>query len=355
VLKKSIFAGAVTLVVASAHGQTQNVTISGVLGAGMSYTNNASYPDGGGRMQQGGTHAIPFIAFTGREDLGGGASAIFKWSNYIALDTGGSSPFETFVGLSSRNWGTVTLGNQYDLLADLVPYTSERFTSNLATHPGNLDRTVGNPLNSLVKYKSPEMKGFQFGAQYGYGKPTSTTNNGNTMGFSASYSSNPWQFLAVWENVHDVPYSPRSSLGVPTLYGIDLVKNPTTKVAQDQNTASAGVVYSDGGWRLMGNYSYTRLSALGMSAKAQTIDVGAYKYVTAALRLGGGYAYTKLENYKWNVVHAHADYALSKRTSLYALSVFQAAGQAQVAAMRFQPIASTNRQVVFEVGITHVF
>jgi predicted porin len=105
----------------------------------------------------------------------------------------------------------------------------------------------------------------------------------------------------------------------------------------------------------MSNYSYTKLSALGVSVDAQTIDVGAYKYVTTALRLGGGYAYTKLENYKWNQLHAHADYALSKRTSLYALSVFQAAGQGQVAAMRFQPIASKNRQVVIEFGVTHVF
>jgi predicted porin len=210
-------------------------------------------------------------------------------------------------------------------------------------------------LNNLVKYKSPEWNGFQFGAQYGFGEPTSTTNNGRTIGVSASYSSNPWQFLGVWESVHDVPYTPRSSLGVPSLYGIDLIKSPTTKVAQNQNTSSIGVVYSDVGWRLMSNYSYTKLSALGVSVDAQTIDVGAYKYVTTALRLGGGYAYTKLENYKWNQLHAHADYALSKRTSLYALSVFQAAGQGQVAAMRFQPIASKNRQVVIEFGVTHVF
>lgn len=354
-LKATLFTGAAVLATVPGQGHAQGVTISGVLGAGVSYTSNANYPNGGGRVQQGNTHAVPFIAFTGREDIDGDTSAVFKWSNYIALDTGGSSPFETFVGLSSKTWGTLTLGSMYDLLADLVPYTSERFTSNLATHPGNLDRTVGNPLNSLVKYKSPVRGGFQFGAQYGFGKPTSTTNTGRTVGVSASYAADAWQFLGVWESVHDVPYAPRTSLGVPSLYGIDLVKNPAARVAQDQNTASVGVVYSSAGWRLMGNASDTRLAALGMSARSRTVDVGAYRYVTRALRLGGGYAYTTLEDYKWHQLHAHADYALSKRTSLYALSVLQAAGQGQVAAMRLQPIGSTNRQVVVEFGVTHVF
>ena len=353
--KKALIAGAVSITCCAAPCQAQSVTISGVLGAGVSYTTNASYPNGGSSIQQGGSHAVPFLAFSGREDISADTSAIFRLSKYISLDTGGDSPFESYVGLSSKAWGTITIGSMYDLLADLVPFTSERFTSNLATHPGNLDRTVGNSLNSLVKYKSPERNGFQWGAQYGAKSTTATTNNGGTVGVSARYSTNPWQFIAVWESVKDVPYSPRTSLGVPSLFGIDLVKNPATIIKQDQNISSVGVAYADGGWRLMGNYSYTRLSALNTSAKAQTVDIGAYKYVTTPLRLGGGYAHTTLDGYDWNQLHVHADYALSKRTSLYALSVLQVAGEGQVAAMRFQPIASNRRQQTVEFGITHVF
>ena len=107
--------------------------------------------------------------------------------------------------------------------------------------------------------------------------------------------------------------------------------------------------------RVMGNYSYTHLTAAGQSETAQTIDVGGYKYITTQTRIGGGYSYTKLDTYKWNQLHAHLDYALSKRTSLYVLSVLQLAGSGQLAVLRNQAPASTSRQLELEVGMTHLF
>lgn len=347
--------GMVICALASGAAQAQsNVTLSGLLGVGVSYTSNAS-ASGGGLFQENGTHAVPFIAMSGREAIDGDTAAIFRLSKYAFLDTGMSTPFESFVGLSSARVGTLTLGSMYDLMADLVPFTSERYTSLLATHPGNLDRTVGNSLNSTIKYKSPTYAGFQFGAMYGIGSSGSTTNIGRVIGAEISYTGNPWQAVAVWESVNGVPYTPGTKLGVPRLYGIDLTQTPNAALFQNQNTGSVGVAYVNDGWRVMGNYSYTRLLALGTSATAQSIDVGAYKYITPALRLGGGYSYTKLDSYKWNQLHAHADYALSKRTGLYVLGVLQVAGEGQRAVMRNQPLAAGPRQTVLETGITHVF
>ncbi|WP_315862375.1 porin [Ralstonia soli] len=341
------------LVSGMAHAQS-NVTLSGLLGVGVSYTSNAGSV-GKGLVQEGGTHAVPFIAMSGREVIDADTAAIFRVSKYVFLDSGTSTPFESYVGLSSARVGTLTLGSMYDLMADLVPFTSERYTSLLATHPGNLDRTVGNALNSTIKYKSPTYGGFQFGAMYGIGSAASTTNIGRVIGAEVSYTANPWQAVAVWESVNGVPYTPGTKLGVSQLYGINLTQTPNAAVFQNQNTGSVGVAYVNHGWRVMSNYSYTRLQALGDSATAQSIDVGAYKYVTSALRLGGGYSYTKLESYKWNQLHAHADYALSKRTSLYVLGVLQIAGSGQRAVMRNQPVAAGPRQAVLETGITHLF
>jgi len=335
-----------------------SVTFSGLIGTGFSYSSNVAKSN---LYQMTGTHAVSFIAASGNEDLSGDAAALFRLSNYVSLDTGMNAPFESYVGLSSKSTGTVTLGSQYDLLADVVPYTSERFTSLLATHPGNLDRTVGNSLNNTIKYKtarfgsSSGFGSFQFGAMYGTGESDATTNNGRVMGVEVNYASGPIEAIFVWEAVNGVPYAPAARLGVTKLYGVDFSTSPVKTVSQDQNTSAIGLAYTNDGWRIMGNYTYTHLSALGQPAKAQTIDVGAYKYVTAQTRIGGGYSYTTLENYKWNQFHAHVDYALSKRTNLYVLGVMQIAGSGQLAVLRNQTPASSSRQLVFETGITHRF
>lgn len=337
----------------AAYGQS-SVTLSGLVGTGVSYTSHAG-PAGGNLYQVTGTHAVPFFAMSGREQIDGDTSAVFRLSRYVFLDTGTDLPFESFVGLSSTTKGTLTMGSMYDLLADLVPFTSERYTSLLATHPGNLDRTVGNALNNTIKYKSPTYNGFQFGLMYGVGEAGATTNTGRVVGAEVNYTSGPWQTVAVWESVNGVPYAPGTKLGVSSLYGINFAKTPNATVSQNQNTGALGVAWADQGWRVMGNYTYTRLSALGQDATAQSIDVGAYKYVTAQTRVGGGYSYTKLDSYKWNQFHAHVDYALSKRTSLYVLGVLQLAGSGQFAVLRNQAPATSSRQLVIETGITHLF
>ncbi|GAC1317307.1 MAG: porin [Collimonas sp.] len=333
-----------------------SVTFSGLIGTGFSYSSNVAKNN---LYQMTGTHAVSFIAASGNEDLSGDAAAIFRLSNYVSLDTGTNAPFESYVGLNSRNFGAVTLGSQYDLLADAVPYTSERFTSLLATHPGNLDRTVGNSLNNTIKYKTARFGAgsgsFQLGAMYGTGESDATTNNGRVMGAEINYASGPIEAIFVWEAVNGVPYAPAARLGVTKLYGVDFSTSPVKTISQDQNTSAVGLAYTNDGWRIMGNYTYTHLSALRQSETAQTIDVGAYKYVTAQTRIGGGYSYTKLDSYKWNQVHAHLDYALSKRTNLYVLGVMQIAGSGQLAVMRNQPPASSSRQLVLETGITHRF
>ncbi|CAB3806477.1 hypothetical protein LMG28688_06371 [Paraburkholderia caffeinitolerans] len=331
-----------------------SVTLGGLLGTGIAYTNNAGA--GHAQVQINGTHAVPFWLLSGVEQLDSDSSAFFRLSQYAFINNGTSTPFESYVGLKSNRLGTITLGSMYDLLADLVPYTSERYTSLLATHPGNLDRTVGNALNNLVKYKSPLYGGvLQFGAMYGFGQAGSTTNTGRAVGAEVSFVSGGFQSVVVAESVNGVPYAPYTRLGVPELYGINFAAKPALTISQSQNTATVGLAYSGDSYRVMGNYSFTHLKAVGETENAQTVDVGAHKYITPSTRVGGGYSYTTLDSYKWNQFHAHVDYALSKRTSLYVLSVFQMAGSGQHAVMRNQAPASTSRQVEFEVGVTHLF
>ncbi|MFM0304253.1 porin [Paraburkholderia sediminicola] len=351
---KLLFSIPIYISICSSTYAQSSVTLWGFLGTGIAYTNNAG--KGGSTFQMAGSHAVPFWAISGREELDTDTTAVFHVSQYVAVSNGASSPLESYVGLESNRVGTVTLGSMYDLLADLVPFTSERYTSFLATHPGNLDRTLGTWLNNLIKYKSPVFGGaLQFGAQYGFGQQDSTTNTGRTVGVEASFTNGPFQSVLVWESVNGVPYAPYTKLGVSELYGINFSANPSRTVSQNQNTTTLGVLYASDTFQVMGNYSYTRLTAAGQSETAQSIDVGGYKYITKQTRIGGGYSYTKLDTYKWNQFHAHLDYALSKRTSLYVLGVVQLAGSGQLAVLPNQAPASTSRQLELEVGMTHLF
>lgn len=220
-----------------------SVVLSGLLGTGIGYSTDAG--KGGSLYQMTGSHTVPFWAISGRETLDTDTSAFFRLSQYAFLNNGTGTPFESYVGLKSTGLGTLTLGSMYDLLADLAPFTSERYTSFLATHPGNLDRTVGNSLNNLIKYKSPVFAGaLQFGALCGFGQQGSTTNTGRTTGLEASYSAGPILSVLVWESVNGAPYAPYTRLGVGELHGIDFSANHALTVSQNQNTTTVGVAYA---------------------------------------------------------------------------------------------------------------
>lgn len=170
-----------------AHAQAQdNVTLYGIIDAGINYVSNVRGTNGGGSSQfaltsgpmQGSRWGIK-----GSEDLGGGLKAIFTLENGFTVNTGtaaqGGTEFgrQAFVGLSGA-FGKVTLGRQYDMGVDFVaPYTANRYLGYFAAHPDDLDnlnQTVR--LNNSIKYVSPEYHGLSAGIVYAFGgKPGSVS------------------------------------------------------------------------------------------------------------------------------------------------------------------------------------
>lgn len=156
------------------------------------------------------------IGFRGTEDLGGGLKARFQAETSIAVDTGvaGGSNFwnrDTFVGLEG-GFGSVRLGNMDTIFKNygdtiaMLGVSSGTFmsTSDVLRKTGfgtsssssfHLRRT-----NSIV-YETPEISGFQAGAQYSSDELTDPRNP-RVKSFGLKYDEGPWYF-AVAHEIHD--------------------------------------------------------------------------------------------------------------------------------------------------------
>lgn len=153
-----------------AHAQS-SVTLYGIVDTGMLFNNNVK-----------GLHQYALSQGTssrwgmkGTEDLGGGLSAIFNLESGFTSGTGtlsqGGLLFgrKAFVGLNSKDWGTVTAGHQYSVSNDLTA----AFASgadwaatglSYGTRASDVDNVdTSNRIQNSIKYTSPNYNGLQAG------------------------------------------------------------------------------------------------------------------------------------------------------------------------------------------------
>lgn len=190
-LAAALLAGFATAGVAQAE---TSVTLYGILDTGYGYQNfKYDHTDRNGvahdlRARSSGLRDGTFNGsrwgLKGAEDLGDGLRAIFQLEASISLanGTGGTFARQSFVGLSSDNWGTFTMGRQYSAGVD----------TNLAANGvnlGDMDKVFGSTglgegsrVENSFKYVTPDLSGFKFIALYGTGNDgtTSVIRNGDT-------------------------------------------------------------------------------------------------------------------------------------------------------------------------------
>src|SRR5580704_13296374 len=195
-MKKTLMVAALTGVFATAAHAQSSVTLYGLIDAGITYTNNQG---GHSNWQEtSGTVNGSRWGLRGSEDLGGGLKAIFTLENGFNIANGNlgqnSRLFgrQAFVGLSSSQYGAVTLGRQYDSVVDYVgplAATGSQFGGTIAAHPfdnDNLDNTLR--INNSVKYTSANYGGFTFGGLYGFSNTADGFSNNRAYSFGASYN-----------------------------------------------------------------------------------------------------------------------------------------------------------------------
>ncbi|MGU7784766.1 porin [Burkholderia sp. PU8-34] len=363
---------------ANAHAQS-SVLLFGVLDEGINYTNNA-----GGKsswQMTGGELATSRWGIKGDEDLGGRLHAIFDLESGFALENGQLGyggrlfGFQSYVGLKSDSFGTLTLGRQFDTVSDTIgPLTANgSWAGFLFSHPLDNDNTDASfHSNNAVKYTSPTIAGLSGTAMYGLSNVAGGFARNRMMGVGLNYAYQTLSVAAVYENL--------SGPGSTTTGA--LTPDDTGFVAGNQKIYGIGVNYGIGTVTLGAVYSHVNVSqpdaslyvgSLGLSNARLTFDnieVNARVNLTPAFLVGAMYTYTRggvdqagvKSTLHWNQAGAMAQYLLSKRTSVYTQLVYQqVAGGAtgtplDGALIPGGPGASSNgHQIIARVALNHTF
>jgi len=350
------------------HAQS-SVTVFGLLDAGVSYISNQG---GKPNWQMADGIAVPnLFGMMGTEDLGGGLSAKFRLVNQFSLGNGSiiASPSnssmtsgglfarEAWVGLSSDRFGSLTMGRQQDFMVDTLladvgadsalyvgglynfrdgPFAGLALPDSPPNEAYDFDHMDGGEaLSNSVKYTSADYGGLKFGGMYAFGGVAGNFSENSASSYGVSYTRGP---LAVGAAYTNVKYA--------VLEG-DSIRN-----------WGAGARYALGNALLTLLYTNTRNTQNG--AAVQMVEAGGTYRVTPAFGLGANYMYmwgnAGVDNNHAHQLNAVAQYSLSKRTMVYAETVYQIANEGANAAIcgTFGPSGS-NHQFVGRVGIQTKF
>ena len=149
----------------------------------------------------------------GAEDLGGGLKAIFTLENGFSIMNGtngqGGREFgrQAFVGLSSDQFGAVTLGRQYDTVVDYLgplALTGTQYGGTQFAHPFDNDNLNNSfRVNNSVKYTSANYAGFKFGGMYGFSNQADGFANNRAYSVGASYNYGPLNVAAAYMQLNN--------------------------------------------------------------------------------------------------------------------------------------------------------
>ena len=271
------------------------------------------------------------LAFSGTEDLGGGLKATFRLSTRFDLDTGlpegaGSKPFwhdESTVGLQG-GWGQLRLGRalsamwaqdwKFDPWANFNRVASPAWyfwhyltPTDRASNNGSAE--YGRMANGVF-YDSPTMGGFTLHLSASPERTTAPGRDGRGYSASLNYDQGPLAAMLAYE---------RNGSG-------------------DRDVFVAGK-YRFGALALMAAYDETKSGDTSDKARATTLGA---TYTMGATTLKAGYGRQRLNDDTNHFASLGADYALSKRTTVYA-------------SLGHQRYDHEPSRTAFGVGMAHTF
>lgn len=213
-MKKSLLALAVFGAFAGAASAQTNVSIYGIVDAGIARETGGAA--GSVWKLATGVQSGNRIGFKGTEDLGGGLKANFQLENGFDADTGmmrqGGRLFgrQAWVGLSG-NFGAVALGRQYDPLFVALD-SIDPFSTGLAGATTNLMNVGNTRTDNAITYSTPSFGGFSANALYGLGEVAGDNTRGRTYGLSAGYANGPISVVAAYNNINSSTAAPAAIL-----------------------------------------------------------------------------------------------------------------------------------------------
>ncbi|MES2257128.1 MAG: porin [Pseudomonadota bacterium] len=339
--------------------QSSNVEVYGILDAGFSHISNVkgvslNAVDSG--IWQAGR-----LGFRGKEDLGGGISALFVLEMGVGADTGSggtaSALFnrQSYVGLATP-YGAISVGRQYDFLyVNSLPLGAELFAGPIVAGttggPGGTAGTIG-PIDvhfggyrydNTIKWVD-RIGPVTIGYMRGLGKEGAVVGStGKVDSALIAYKDGPLSVGLGWTR-DDFDAANSGNLANRVL--------------------AVKVNYKIGKFTVLGNYA----SAGSRNSRAtnKPLEAGLAYQVAPQINIGVTLAQAKVHNAKGaettlQQVLLGANYALSKRTSLYTIAarnhstdiaVYQGFVGAPGGAT--SP-SSTATQIAIRAGIFHAF
>jgi predicted porin len=384
-MKKNMVALAVTAAFALPAFAQSSITLYGVIDEGINYTSNAG--DKSAYQLESGYAQGSRWGLKGSEDLGSGLKAIFDLENGFDVNSGGLQEGgrmfgrQAFVGLTAANYGTLTLGRQYDSVVDyLAPTTANgNWGGYLLSHPYDNDNTDNSfRVNNTVKYMSPSFAGLQFGGTYSFSNETGFANN-RTYSLGGQYTNGGLLVGAAYLDANNPGLTTDGSIAT----------DDANFISERLRIFGGGINYTFGAATVGFAYSNTNVGQPSASdtsvyvgaitppnggtltaLKFQNFEVNGKYQFTPAFFVGVQYVYTAAtmdatsgnENPKYHTFGLMADYNLSKRTDFY----FQAAYQ-KVAGDKTDTVlddayipgaagaSSSSNQVTVRAAIRHQF
>ncbi|WP_144113141.1 porin [Paraburkholderia sp. BCC1886] len=355
-----------------------SVTLYGVIDSGITYVSNIN-----------GSHA--FLAtegelmgsrwgLTGSEDLGGGLKTIFTLENNFNVENGTLGKggrlwgLQSFVGLSTPA-ATVTLGRQYDAIADYLGMLSSNNTwsGDMGAHAGDIDNlSTSFQTDNAIKFTSASYGGFTAGGSYGFGNVAGSFGRDSLWSVGAKYANGPLYAGVSYLNAKDPAVS---AYGGTAATGADFVNPVSNPVYGGYASAERLRIFGGGAAYTLGKstfgFVYTSIRFDGVQQTASTPMAGNFKFqdievnyrywATPSLLLGASYNYLKDERAHYSQPDIGVDYYLSKRTDLYSVLVWQHAsgtnsfGEAAVASLNALSASNSANQIALQVGLRHKF
>lgn len=349
---------------ASAYAQS-NVTLYGIVDEGITYVSNQN-GHANWLLQSGGA-SISRWGLRGEEDLGGGLKTIFVLENGFDPSTGkignNGALFgrSAYVGLASP-YGTLTLGRQYDEMANLMSKIEAGLNwSVYLAHLNDIDNTAGvNRINNAVRYSSPLMAGFTVEALYSFGGVAGQFATNSVKSFGLSYANGPLYAAAAYTYIKNPYQSVYGGVAPSAVAYAAYVPH-----ADSQEIWGGGARYNFGKATIGLSYTSTRFGKafeggqvrfdnyeanLGYQFRPDVLAGIVYIYTHGSVAATG-------QSPIYRAAGLFGDYFLSKRTDIYTVAELQKAGGSatQVQITNIPGPSSGQTQAIIHIGLRHRF
>ena len=346
-----------------------SVTLYGVIDTSVRYTTHANAAGDDKVLLANGGVSESHWGMQGAEDLGGGTQAIFQLENRFFANSGISDPayplFNTaFVGLLSSTLGRFTLGRQTNPLSDAVlrTYVSAPWLPTVYEFRPEVGMAQGVWTSDMAKYAA-SWHDVTLEVSYAFGGTASSFGAGSQIGASIAYvPQGPLRLAAAYLDARDA-VNASAHFKAWTAGAAYSIANTTINVGWAENREDRG---------FMGNFpngpftapqltalKFNTFSSRNMFFGGVTQSVGSATHISANVwrTLQDGKAASGDGNA--TQFQLLADYALSRRTDVYAevdYSLYRGGLiGAQLQGFCGLSAAGTSTQLGTMVGLRHQF